>query len=142
MGFGPIGRDLTRKLISRGDRFYIASISDSSVAIYPKDDSQVLEAIRWKEESKDQKLSGLAQVKRSAEGETLQGLDYSGAAVAVDVTNSDYAKPEDARKRALATLGAGKHFVSANKVALSYYFNQIFDNARKKGLTIRFGATI
>ncbi len=142
VGFGPIGRDLAKKLVGSGGRFYIASISDSSVTIYPKDDSQVLEAIRWKEESKDHKLSGVAQLKRGAEGETLQGLEYSGASVVVDVTNSDYGKPEEARKRALAALGAGKHFVSANKVALSNYFNQILDQAKKRGRAIGFGATI
>ncbi|MGI0078477.1 MAG: hypothetical protein ACRECH_02530 [Nitrososphaerales archaeon] len=142
LGFGPIGRDLARKLVAPGSRFYVASISDSSITIYPKDGSQVLQAIKQKEETKKFKLSSLKEFKRGPEAETLQGVEYSGASIAVDVTNSDYRKPEEAGKRAEVALGAGKHFVSASKVALANYFSQILEQARKKELFIGFGATI
>ena len=141
VGFGPIGRDLAKKLTAQS-RFYVASISDSSITIYPKDNSQVIEAIRWKEQSKDHKLSNLSQLKRGPETQTLQGVEYSGALIAVDVTNSDYGKAEEAKKRVQLALNAGKHFVSANKVALANHFGQILEQAKKKGLKVGFGATI
>lgn len=142
VGFGPIGRDLARKLLGASGRFYVASISDTSVTIYPKDNSQVLEAILRKEESNNFKLSSLKDLKRGPEAEPLQGVKYSGASIAVDVTNSDYGKTGEAKERARSALGAGKHFVFANKVALANYFGEIFDYAKKKGLSVGFGATI
>jgi homoserine dehydrogenase len=118
----------------------LASISDSSASVYPKGDSQVLEAIKWKEESKTQRLASLSQLTRN--NETLHGLEHSSASIVVDVTNSDYAKPEEAKKRAIKALDLGKHFVSANKVAFAYYFDQVMEHARKRGLEVGFGATI
>ncbi len=139
IGFGPIGRDLGKKLCAI-EKYSIASISDSSLTVYPKDSAQVERAIEWKSEGR--KFSDLKELKQSRARETLQGLEYSGARVAVDVTNSDYAKPEEAKKRALLAIGSGKHYVSANKVALSNYFGEIFDAAKKKNLKVGYGATV
>ncbi len=39
-------------------------------------------------------------------------------------------------------LDSGRHFVTANKVALAYYCPEIFELARKKKLVVGYGATI
>jgi homoserine dehydrogenase len=59
----------------------------------------------------------------------------------VDATNSDYAKHHEAKGRADLALNSGKHYVTANKVALAFHFGEIFDLARRKGLLIGYGAT-
>ena len=60
----------------------------------------------------------------------------------MDVTNSDYSKALDARARALQAIDSGKHFVSANKVALANYFHELFERARRRDVEIGFRATI
>jgi homoserine dehydrogenase len=141
VGFGPIGRDLARKLVAENS-FFVASISDSSGTIYPGKRADVLSAIRWKEASKANKLKSIDGIKQGAEGQTNEGLEQSNASVAVDITDSDYKKKSDAKHRALSALRAGKNFVSANKVGFANYFFEILDYARRKDLFVGYGATI
>jgi homoserine dehydrogenase len=141
VGFGPIGRDLARKLVAE-NRFFVASISDSSGTIYPEKRADVLSAIRWKEASRSNKLMSSDEIKKGAAGQTNDGLEQSNATIAVDLTDSDYKKKSDAKNRALFALRAGKNFVSANKVGLANYFHEILDYARKKDLFVGYGATI
>ena len=132
VGFGPIGRELTRRLASERElagEFSIVSIADSSGAIYPKNRNEVLKAVDWK-----------------TSGHKLSELDFGKAtknsSIFIDLTNSDYKKAEEAKKRALSALRAGKHFVSANKVSLSNYFSEIVSYAKKRKLEIGYGASI
>ncbi|MGI0090886.1 MAG: hypothetical protein ACREBS_04175, partial [Nitrososphaerales archaeon] len=111
--------------------FSVASISDSSGKIYPKNPSDVLGAVEWKNSGRS-----LAELAIAGHG------DDSSASILIDVTNSDYAKAEEARERVLSALDDGKHLVSASKVALANYFSEIFDRARKRNVEIGFGATI
>ena len=132
VGFGPIGRELARRVASENEltnKFVVVSISDSSGAVFPKKRSEVLKAVEWK--NSGHKLSELNFGKRKRESSIL-----------VDLTNSDYKKAQDARKRALDALRSGRHFVSANKVALSNYYEEIFSMARRRKLEIGYGATI
>jgi homoserine dehydrogenase len=137
VGFGPVARSVAQKLIALSD-FKISSISDSTGTIYPASSSEVLNAIRWKAKGKFSEFWG--EVIHS--NDTIAGIEQSDASVVVDATNSDYSKPEEAKKRAYASLNAGKHFVAANKVALSFYFSQVFELAGKRDLKVGFGATI
>ncbi|HKW05543.1 MAG TPA: hypothetical protein VJN71_09620 [Nitrososphaerales archaeon] len=141
VGFGPIGRDLARKLVA-ADRFFVASISDSSGTIYPEKRADVLSAIHWKEASKANKLMSIDEIKQGASGQTNDGLEQSNASISVDLTDSDYKKKSDAKSRALFALRAGKNFVSANKVGFANYFHEILDYAWKKDLFVGYGATI
>ena len=136
IGFGPIGRELARKLVSDelNKSFNVASITDSSGAIYPKNAADVLKAVEWKEGKPSQKLS--------ASGIEKHGGKSSDSQIVVDVTTSDYNKADEAKRRATDSLESGKHFVSANKVALAYYFSDVFDLAKKKNLIVGYGATI
>lgn len=141
VGYGPIGRELSRKLALEPQKYNISSITDSSSVIYPKDAAQVLEIAKWKDQ--DNRLADFkGDIKIGAKDDLLQGLEFSQASLVVDVTNSDYTKKEEARKRAIGSLNAGKHFVSANKVALAFHYGEIFELAKKKGLKIGYGATI
>jgi homoserine dehydrogenase len=136
IGFGPIGRELARKLISDELKksFEVVSITDSSGTIYPKTLADVLKAIEWKTGNPGQKLS--------SSGLEKHGGKSSDSQIVIDVTTSDYDKAEEAKKRATNSLESGKNFVTANKVALAYYFSEIFELARKKNLTVGYGATI
>ena len=135
VGFGPIGRELARRLISEElkDSFHVSSITDSSGTFYP-DNAAVLKAIKWKEEQGDRKLGSLGL-------ETRKGKS-SNAQIVVDVTTSDYNKADDAKSRATESLNSGKHYVTANKVALAYFFSEVMDLAKKKNLVVGYGATI
>ncbi|MHB1907692.1 MAG: hypothetical protein ACYCQJ_02330 [Nitrososphaerales archaeon] len=141
VGYGPIGRELSRRLALQPQKYNVTSIADSSSVIYPKDSAQVLEIAKWKGES-NKLVDFKGDAKISAKDDLLQGLEFSSASLVVDVTNSDYTKSEEARKRAIASLSAGKHFVAANKVALAFHYGEVFDLAKKKGLKIGYGATI
>jgi homoserine dehydrogenase len=134
LGFGPIGRKLAETITTdpalKNMGFSVQSISDSTAKIFPKRQSDVYELIKWKEAG--QKFS---ELKNPSKPKT-------DAEITIDVTNSDYSKPEEARKRAIDALSSGKHFVSANKVALSNYFNEITTHAKKKNLQIGYGGAI
>jgi homoserine dehydrogenase len=135
VGFGPIGRELAMRLAGDSQLrkiFEVASISDSSGAVRPRNSSEVMKLAEWK-----------------SHGKKLRDFDSTGSAgreahssIVVDVTNSDYSKPEEAKKRATSALNSGKHFVAANKVALSNYFAEITALARRKDLEVGYGATI
>lgn len=134
LGFGPIGRELATRLVSDvqlSTQFRVESISDSSGTIHPESHSEVLKAVGWKNSGR--KLSELSKA---------QTDQISKSSIVVDVTNSDYNKSEEAKKRALYSLEARKHFVSANKVALAYHFTEIMQEAKKRKLEVGFGATI
>jgi homoserine dehydrogenase len=133
VGFGPIGRELAKRLVSERDlasRFSVVSIQDSTGAVYPRKKSEVLKAIDWKNSGR--KLSE----------SKFGGKPKRKSSIFIDLTNSDYSKAEEARKRAISSLREGKHFVSASKVALSNYFSEIFSYAKRRNLEIGYGATI
>jgi homoserine dehydrogenase len=132
VGFGPIGRELAKRIASEKElvsKFLVISISDSSGTIFPKKQTDVLKAVDWK-----------------ISGRKLSELDFGKqrkkSSIFVDLTNSDYNRAQEARKRALYALQSGKHFVAASKVALSNYFDEIFTMARRRKLEIGYGATI
>lgn len=132
-GFGPIGRELAKRLVSEKElenEFSIYSISDSSGTIFPRNTSDILKAIELK--STGNKLSKLNLGKKHS----------SNSSIFIDLTNSDYKKAAETKERATLALSDGKHFVSANKVALSSYFSDIFALANERRLQIGFGATI
>ena len=132
VGFGPIGRELARRLASERElagEFSVVSIADSSGSIYPKNRNEVLKAVDWK--TSGHKLS-----------ELNFGKATKNSSIFIDLTNSDYKKAEEAKKRALSALRADKHFVSASKVSLSNYFSEIVSYAKKRKLEIGYGATI
>jgi homoserine dehydrogenase len=132
-GFGAVGRELARKIAADEDlrkSFVVTSIMDSSGTVYPKSQQDVMKAVEFKSLGKKLDSSGIEK-KSGKPGQ-----------IAVDVTTSDYKKPEVAKGRASEALNSGKHFVTANKVALAYYFSEIFDIARKKRLSIGYRATI
>jgi homoserine dehydrogenase len=133
VGFGAIGRELARRIAVDEDlhrSFAVTSIMDSGGTVFPKSPADVLKAVEHKSAGKTLESSGIE--KKSAR----QGV------IAVDVTTSDYKKPEEAKSRADSILNSGKYFVSANKVALAYYYREIFELARKKKLAVGYGATI
>ncbi|MCL5068761.1 MAG: hypothetical protein M1368_10480 [Thaumarchaeota archaeon] len=132
-GFGPIGRELAKRLVSEkelNNEFAIISISDSSGTTYPKNSSDVLRAIETK--SVGNKLSQLNLGKRP--------VDKSS--IFVDLTSSNYKKVIEAKNRAIAALSDGMHFVSASKVALSDSYSEIFSLAAERRLEVGFGATL
>src|SRR5579872_2840807 len=132
IGFGAIGRELARRIATDEElqkSFVVNSITDSSGTVYPKSQQDVLKAVEYKSSGK--KLAGLGT--KSSSGKPGQ--------IGVDVTTSDYKKPEEAKKRATDVLDSGRLFVSANKVALAYYFSNIFELARKKHVSVGYGAT-
>jgi homoserine dehydrogenase len=134
IGFGAIGRELARRIATDEDlksSFSVASITDSGGAIYPRSQADVLKSIELKSAGKSLSSAGLSDKKSG-----------KGSQIAVDVTTSDYKKPEDAKKRATEVLDSGRHLVSANKVALAYYFSEILGLAKKKRLAVGYGATI
>jgi len=131
IGFGAIGRELAKRIATDEElqkSFSVTSITDSSGTMYPKSREDVIKAVEYK-----------------SAGKKIAGIEKKSGKVGqfgVDVTTSDYKKPEEARKRATDILDSGRHFVSANKVALAYYFSEIFGLARKKRLSVGYGATI
>jgi homoserine dehydrogenase len=141
VGYGPIGRALSVKLANFSSRFNIASIADSSAVLYPKDSAQVLEVAKWKAEKRENKLADFPAAKVGAKGDLLQGIQFSHSSIMVDCTNSDYTKHHEAKVRAELALNCGKHYVTANKVALAFHYGEIFDLAKRKGLKIGYGAT-
>lgn len=134
VGFGPIGRELAKRIATGEDlrnSFAVLSIRDSSGVVYPKSQADVLKAVELKAGGKKDLNSSGIEKKAGKPGQ-----------IGVDVTTSDYNKPEEAKKRATEILDSGRHFVSANKVALAYYYSEIFELARKKRLSVGYGATI
>ncbi len=135
IGFGAVGKELAKRIATDEtlrSSFAVASITDSSGTIYPRSAQDVTKAVEWKTAGK-KKLDASGIEKKPGK---------AGSQVGVDVTTSDYKKPEEAKKRATDILESGKHFVSANKVALAYYFSDLFELSRKKRLAIGYGATI
>ena len=135
IGFGAIGRELAKKVVldeELNKSFSISSITDSSGTVYPRTPADVLKAVEWKASAPGNRLDASGVEKKS-------GRD---AQIAVDVTISDYKKADEAKKRAIEILDSGEHFVSANKVALAYFYPEIFEHARKKELLVGYGATI
>jgi homoserine dehydrogenase len=135
VGFGPIGRELTIRLLSNPElrkSFEISSISDSSGTVSPRSSRDVLKIVEWKSSGKKIGDFKSAQSKKRTDS----------SKIVVDVTNSDYSKPEEAKKRATSALSSGKHFVSANKVALSNYFPEIMALAKRKNVEVGYGASI
>ena len=133
-GFGPIGRELARRIAVDEDlrkSFVVSSIKDSSGIVYPKSQADVLKAIELKASGKKDLASSGIEKKSGKPGQ-----------IGVDVTASDYKRAEEARKRAIDILDSGRHFVSANKVALAYYYSEIFELAKKKRMAVGYGATI
>lgn len=131
-GFGPIGRELAKRVASEdllAEKFAVISISDTSGTVYPRKRSDVLRAADWK--SSGRKLC-----------ELNFGKGIRKSTVYVDLTSSDYSKAEEARKRAIAALRSGRHFIAASKVALSNHYHEIFSYAKRKKLEIGYGATI
>lgn len=134
VGFGPIGRELAKRIATDEDlrkSFAVSSIRDSGGIVYPKSQADVVKAIELKASGKKDLNSSGIEKKAGKPGQ-----------IGVDVTTSDYKKPEEAKKRATEILDSGRHFVSANKVALAYYYPEIFELARKKRLSVGYGATI
>jgi homoserine dehydrogenase len=133
VGFGPIGRELAKRLVSERElenEFAIASISDTSATVYPRNSADVLRAIESK--NVGNKLSQLRFEKRA----------LKKSSIFVDLTSSNYKKASEATNRAVSALSDGKHFVSASKVALSNSFSEIFSYAKERRLEIGYGATI
>ena len=137
VGFGPIGRRLAQVLATDSElkrKFLVASISDSSGSFFPKSSSIVLHAVEWKEGGK--------KVRELEGAKSVDAIKESDASISIDLTNSDYSKFDQARKRAESTLNSGKHLVFASKVALSFYFSEISSIAKRRGLLLGSGATI
>lgn len=133
-GFGPIGRELALRLSTDTKlkkMFKVESISDSSAEKNFHNAAEIKKATEWKNSRRK-----LVDFKVAKKGVTAD------VSIVIDVTNSDYSKPEEAKKRAYSTIRSGKHFVSANKVALANYFTEIMHKARKEGVEVGFGATI
>lgn len=122
-------------------KYVVSSVTDSSAVLYPKDAAQVLEVAKWKNEKRENKLADFKGARVGAKGDLFQGIEFSKSSIVVDSTNSDYSKHEEAKKRAIVALNSGKHYVSANKVALAFHYGEILDLARKRGLKIGYGAT-
>jgi homoserine dehydrogenase len=136
IGFGAIGRELAKRISTDENlrkSFTVYSITDSSTTVYPKSSTEVQRAVEWKAATRGKSLDSSGIEKKPGKGTTQIG---------VDVTTSDYKKPEEARKRATDVLDSGRHFVSANKVALAYFYPEIFELAKKKRVAVGYGATI
>lgn len=134
IGFGAIGRELAKRIATDEDlrkSFVVSSIMDSSGSVYPKSQADVVKAVESKAAGKKLDSSGVEKKPSKI-----------AAQIAVDLTTSDYKKPDEAKKRATDILDSGRHFVSANKVALAYYYSEIFELARKKRVSVGYGATI
>jgi homoserine dehydrogenase len=135
IGFGSVGRALAKRIATDEDlrnSFAVASITDSSGKIYPRTPADVTKAVEWK-----------VAAKKTLDASGIEKKPGKiGAQIGIDVTTSDYKQPEEAKKRATDILDSGRHFVSANKVALAYYYSELFELARKKKLAIGYGATI
>lgn len=132
VGFGPIARELAKRVATEKeftDKLLVVSIADSSGIVFPKKRTEVLKAVDWKQSGR--KISDLNFGKQKRK-----------SSIFVDLTNSDYKRAQEARKRALDALRDGLHFVSASKVALANYFEEIFSMARRRKLEIGYGATI
>jgi homoserine dehydrogenase len=136
VGFGPIGRELARRLISKElqETLHVASITDSTGTVYPKNAGEVLKAVEWKEGKPDQKLNSSGLDTRKGKAANSQ--------IVVDATSSDYKKAEEAKTRAMDSLNSGKHLVTANKVALAFFYSEVLNLAKKKNLAVGYGATI
>jgi homoserine dehydrogenase len=133
VGFGPIARELAKRLVSEKElssEFTVVSISDSSARIYPRNATEVLNAVETK--SVGHQLSKLSFGKKASKD----------SSILIDLTSSNYKKAADAKDRAISALSDGKHFVSASKVALSDSFSEIFSYAKERKREIGFGATI
>ena len=131
VGFGPIGRGLAKRLVSEkelSNEFAVASISDSSARVYPRNAAEVLKAVESK--SVGRKLSQLSFGKKP----------IRDSSIFIDLTSSNYKKAAEATNRAISALSDGKHFVSASKVALSNSFSEIFSYAKERNREIGFGA--
>ena len=133
VGFGPIGRELAKRLVSDKElknKFTVVSISDTSARVYPRNTSEVLKAVESK--SVGRRLSQLSFGKKPIKDSSIY----------IDLTSSNYKKAAEAKNRAISALSDGKHFVSASKVALSDSFSEIFSYAKERKREIGFGATI
>lgn len=133
VGFGAIGRELAKRIATDADlrsSFIVSSIMDSTAMVYPKTPADVLKSF-------EQKTAG-----KTLDSLSLEKKSGKPGQIGVDVTSSDYKKPEEAKDRAEGILNSGRHFVSANKVALAYYYPEIFELARKKRVLVGYGATI
>ncbi len=136
IGFGAIGRELAKRISTDEElrkSFTVYSITDSSGTVYPKSQTEVQRAAEWKTATQGKNLDASGIDKKPGKG---------SAQIGVDVTTSDYKKPEEAKKRAAEVLESGRHFVSANKVALAYYYSDVMELARKKKLAVGYGGTI
>jgi len=147
-GFGNVGRALARVLASKSE--YIRGKFDVEVSVVGVVDSRGA-AVNTEGFAKFELLK-LTEMPRSGVslfkpyGVESADLNYvlekAKPDIVVEVTPPNYDTGEPGLTNILSSLKAGAHVVTANKAPLALRFDEVMGEARRRGLEVRFRATV
>ncbi len=147
-GFGCVGRALAKIIVEKQDiikkkyglRIKVVAIRDSRGAVFSREGLSMNDLLK------------LIEYPRSAiglyepYGRTDIGLDeiYDRCSpdIHVELTPSNYESGEPGISNVLYALNRGANIVLANKAVLVYKFREIMDDAKMRGLVVKYKATV
>ena len=147
-GFGCIGRALAKIIVEKQDiiekkyglRIRVVAIKDSRGAVYSCEGLSINDLLKLIEYPRS--FIGMYE----PYGRTDIGLDeiydHCSPDIQVELTPSNYESGEPGISNVFYGLERGANIVLANKAVLVHKYSEIMDLARKKGLTVKYKATV
>lgn len=133
IGFGSVGQGVARAIQTRGLPISITGAADSRSAIIGNDGIDIDQLLQAKERTGFCGMAGLSA------GEVIASADYD---VLVEVSPTDVDTGEPAMGHMMAAIRRGKHVVTSNKGPIAAFFPELYAEAEKYGVTIRYEATV
>lgn len=140
LGFGRVGQDLARALVERADtlstrglKIELVAVADSSsAAVDPRglDPSLLIERKR---------STGRVGERGSNTTDLIRDVSSD---VVVELTPGNPKDGEPALTQIREALRSSRSVVSANKAPLALHFTELVEEARKRGVLLRYGACV
>jgi len=141
IGFGAVGRALARLIAEKhhgNERLKIVALADSRGMVLKHSGFSSYELLK------------LCELPRSGLKEWPGALDLDlellynevWPDVHVELTPANYETGEPGMSNIVYAISSGAHVVTANKAPLALKFSELMDLARKRGVSVRFRATV
>ncbi len=147
-GFGCVGRALAKIIVEKRDviekkyglRIEVVAIKDSRGAVFSSEGLDINDLLKLIEYPRSS--IGLYEPYGKMDIGLDEIYDQCSPDIHVELTPSNYDGGEPGISNVLYALKRGANVVLANKAALVYKFREIMSIARKKGLVVKYKATV
>lgn len=142
LGLGQVGLSLLeilqeKRFISGNTRFELKAVADTTGVVEVRSGTTMAEVVAAKKSGGIKSLAGWLPGK-----DVREAVKETDADVLVDCTTTNFRNGQPSIDCFNEAIAKGMDIVTANKGPLAFSMKSIIDGASRKGVTVRYGATV